>query len=197
MSIAERIKSGTVRHAKKIKDLVVRELKANTSPGKASLSLGLGVLVGFSPLYGLQTVLLLLLAFILRLNRPLALLGGSATPLPLVPFWVAAGIFTGKLVVPIATIKHFLAEGKTASTLSGLVRGTGDFYNVLRRILPADIIKKIDLQSGNELFAGVVQWAIGCCVFAVVCAILTVAITYPLFKRIRSARLKSAQTRPG
>ena len=185
----QRVKAIAARHAKKIKDLVIRELKANTSPAKASFSLGLGVLVGFSPLYGLQTVLLLLLAFMLRLNRPLALLGGSMTPLPLVPFWIAAGVFTGRLVVPVATIRQLLDAGKATM----FVHAAGSLFAFLRHLLPAGVLNKIDNQSGNHLLAGIVQWAIGCCVFAAVCAILTVVITYPLFKRIQAARRESAQ----
>lgn len=187
--LIQRVKAGAARHAKKIKDLVIKELKANTSPAKASFSLGLGVLVGFSPLYGLQTLLLLLLAFILRLNRPLALLGGSTTPLPLVPFWIAAGIFTGRLVVPLATIRQLLDAGKATMP----VNAAGSLFAFFRHLLPAGALNKIDNQSGSLLLAGFVQWAIGCCVFATVCAIMAVVITYPLFKRIRTARRESAQ----
>jgi uncharacterized protein (DUF2062 family) len=197
MDIVESIKTGAVRHAKKIGDLIVRELRANTSPGKASLSLGLGVLVGFSPLYGLQTVLLLLLAVVLRLNRPLALLGGSATPLPLVPFWIAAGIFTGKLVIPLSTVNQLLLADKAAIPLQVLVHGGRRVFAPFKHLLPAEIINKIDLQSGNQLAAGIIQWAIGSCVFAGVCAITTVIVTYPLFKRISASRMESQARREG
>jgi uncharacterized protein (DUF2062 family) len=188
MGIFQSIKAFVSKRADQAKNLVIRELKANTSPSRASLSLSLGVLVGFSPLYGLQTVLLLLLAFVLRLNRPLALLGGSTTPLPLVPFWVAAGIFTGKMVIPISVVKRSLDTGKTMFPLASLGHAAATAFTGIRRLLPAEMLVKIDRQSGQELLAGFVQWAIGCSVFAVICAVTTVIITYPLFKRLRSAR---------
>lgn len=58
---------------------------------RIALAFALGVLVGFSPLLGLHTVLALLLAFVLRLNR-VALLVGAWVNLPwiMVPYYSLA-----------------------------------------------------------------------------------------------------------
>jgi len=53
----------------KIVTVVKNELHANTSPLRVSFSLALGILVGFSPFYGLQTITVIALAFLFRLNR--------------------------------------------------------------------------------------------------------------------------------
>jgi hypothetical protein len=55
-------------------------------------------------------------------------------------------------------------------------------------LLPAGVLLTINRQSDHLMLARVIQWAIGCCVFALVSALVTVGITYTLFKRLRAAR---------
>jgi uncharacterized protein (DUF2062 family) len=54
---------------KKVKKKVISFLLYGITPPKLSLAITLGLLIGLSPLYGLTTVLCLLIALIFRLNH--------------------------------------------------------------------------------------------------------------------------------
>jgi glycosyltransferase involved in cell wall biosynthesis len=82
--------------------LVKQEMKANATPRRAAASLALGVFMAISPLYGFQVLLVLLLSFLLHLNRPLSLIGVSISPPPLLPAYMAAAIFVGAWIVPVS-----------------------------------------------------------------------------------------------
>jgi uncharacterized protein (DUF2062 family) len=174
----------------KIKTVLVRELHANTSPMRASLSLAFGILVGFSPFYGIHTLIVLPLAFLFRLNRPLALLATSATILPFVPFWLAAGIFTGELVVPVETagaIIDFVRDALPSGLFDRMIENSVEFS---KHILPTAIFDKIDAEAGHGVIDGFVQWMIGTCVLAVIGAVVTFVVSYLLLLRREVARRK-------
>ncbi|MBN2036236.1 MAG: DUF2062 domain-containing protein [Chitinispirillaceae bacterium] len=166
--------------------IVTYELHANATPLRAAVSLSVGILIGFTPFYGFHIITLLPLAFMLRLNRPLALLGVGATALPLVPLWIAAGIFTGKLVIPIAWCERVVdlfssvvPEGKILASIAAFSR----------RFFSDELFDKLTV-DGHDLAAGFIQWALGSCVLAVVAAAVALAVTYPLFLRIAKVRVK-------
>lgn len=163
---------------------MVQELRANATPLRASLSLGLGILIGFSPFYGLHIVTLLPLTYLFRLNRPLALLAVSTTALPVVPFWVAAGIFIGRLTIPIEWCETAVLWFGSVLPRHGLAGSAVGFF---RRLFPETLFDKLAL-DGNSLAAGFVQWALGSCVLALISATLTVVVTYPLFLRFERRR---------
>lgn len=170
----------------KCKKIIIYELQANATPLRASLSLGLGILIGFSPFYGLHIVILVPLAYLFRLNRPLSLLGVSTTVLPVVPFWVAAGIFTGKMTIPIKWCDRIV------EWFTGIVTGNGWIVSIetlFRRLLPNALFEKLPL-DGHSFATGFVQWALGSCVLAIISALVTVVITYPVFLRISRMRKK-------
>ena len=174
----------------KTKAVLSKELRANTSPLRASLSLALGVLVGLSPFYGIHTVIVLALAFMLRLNRPLALIASSITLLPFVPLWIAGGILIGEIVVPVETasrIIDFVKNSMTSEQFWGIAAGIAKFC---KRLLPPDVFDKVDEEASHGVIDGFVQWLIGCSVFAVVGAILTFAVCYFILIRRAAARRK-------
>ena len=169
---------------RKCREIVVRELRSNATPFRASLSLGVGILIGFSPFYGLHIITLIPLTFLFRLNRPLALLAVSSTSLPVVPFWVAAGIFIGKLTIPITWCEMLVDRLSGVFTANGWVVSVVAF---VRRLFPAILFDNLPLQ-GHALAAGFVQWALGSCVLAVIAGLLTVVVAYPIFHRISRVR---------
>jgi uncharacterized protein (DUF2062 family) len=180
---------------KKTKDVFVKELRANTSPMKASLSLALGILVGFSPFYGIHTIIILPLAFLLKLNRPLALLAVNTTILPLVPLWLAAGIFVGKIVVPVETasgVIEFIRNALPNGSFDGAVANAVGFS---KRLLPSTVFDRIDEEGGDGIIDGFVQWMIGSSVLAVVCAVLTFAVGYFILLRRQAARRNKSEAK--
>ena len=76
-----------------------RLLLERTSPANLAAAVFVGVLVGVSPFYGLQMVLVILLATTLRLNRLAALSAVQISVPPLYPFLVLASLETGSLVL--------------------------------------------------------------------------------------------------
>ncbi|NLD98387.1 MAG: DUF2062 domain-containing protein, partial [Fibrobacter sp.] len=118
-----------------------KELNSHTNPFKASLSLALGVFLAITPFHGLQVVSIFALSFILKLNRPLALLGVSISPAPLLPFWIAASIGTGRLFL-------------TSDTTTGLALK-------LQQILPENIFIWMHEKTSINLLPGFVHYIIG------------------------------------
>ncbi|MGA2507555.1 MAG: DUF2062 domain-containing protein [Chitinispirillaceae bacterium] len=172
----------------KTKLVLSKELHANTSPVRLSLSLALGVFVGLSPFYGIHTVIVLALAFILRLNRPLALIGSGITLLPFVPLWIAAGIFVGKIVVPVETasrIIDFVKNSMTPEQFWGVASGIAKFC---KRLLPHAVFDNVDEEASHGVIDGFVQWLIGCSVFAVIGAVVTFAVCYFILVRREAVR---------
>ena len=76
-----------------------RLLHTHDTPQRTAFAFALGVLVGFSPLLGLHTILCLILAFALDLNR-VAVLVGTYTNLPwfIGPYYTVATILGARLL---------------------------------------------------------------------------------------------------
>lgn len=70
-------------------------LKKNTSPLKASLAIGIGVLIGCSPLIGLHSFIAMFICLVARLNFPLMFLGTQVSLPFLMPFIITASIKLG------------------------------------------------------------------------------------------------------
>jgi uncharacterized protein (DUF2062 family) len=153
----------------KIKFLIKKELRANATPVKAALSLALGVFMAITPIHGFQVVTLLALTFLLRLNRPLAILGVSVSSAPLLPVWIAAGIGIGKIIVP-----------QSMATL---------IVNFCEQALPQKILSWMQSSSSvNGFLQGFVQWFIGSIVLAVIGGIVTFLIAFPLFSSFSKSK---------
>ena len=69
------------------------------SPEKLGMAVALGVFCGLSPLLGLQTLLALGLAWLLRLNKLAVLIGLQISAPPFTPFVVLAEIELGELIL--------------------------------------------------------------------------------------------------
>jgi glycosyltransferase involved in cell wall biosynthesis len=115
----------TVRE--KIHNLIKQELKANTTPFGAALSLASGVFFGILPFYGFQVFLLLTFSFIFKINRPLALLSVNVSPLPVIPFYIAAGVYIGNAVLPKSIIAAIDAVGYSKLLQGGIAWFVGSW----------------------------------------------------------------------
>lgn len=168
---------------KKGREVVAGELRANTSPLRVSLSIAVGIFVGLSPFYGLHTVIVIVLAFLLRCNRPIALAASCITLLPFVPLWIAAGIFAGKLVAPIQTVSRLIDLASGLVTSEHFWGITAWIVRISRRFLPPDVFNKVDEEAGHGIIDGFVQWFIGCSVLAAAGGLVSFAVCYYILLR--------------
>jgi uncharacterized protein (DUF2062 family) len=75
-------------------------LQVDDPPSKLALGLAVGVFIGCTPLWGLQTILAIVVATVFRLNR-LATVSGAWLNLPwFAPFVYGAALTVGNAVVP-------------------------------------------------------------------------------------------------
>ncbi|MFC3198924.1 DUF2062 domain-containing protein [Parapedobacter deserti] len=90
-------------------------LHSKDSPAKKSLSVALGVLVGLSPFWGFQTLIVLSLAWALSLNKVIAFAFTNVSIPPLIPFIIYACLEIGSFVLgqPKATVAFNWQEIET------------------------------------------------------------------------------------
>lgn len=80
--------------------VIIAMLKSHRSKTSAGLSLGLGVWIGCTPLFGFHTLIALAFAAIFPLNAVMLLLGSQISIPPLIPLLVFASILIGAQVAP-------------------------------------------------------------------------------------------------
>lgn len=73
------------------------------------MSIALGVFIGIAPLWGLQTVTVLFLAYVLRLNKLIAFAFSNVSIPPAIPVIIYFSLKMGSLFVP----NSLVAEGAT------------------------------------------------------------------------------------
>lgn len=76
-------------------------IKSNDTPIRKSCSIALGVFIGIAPFWGFQTVLVLFLATILKLNRAIAFAFSNISIPPFIPFIIYASLLLGRWIVPM------------------------------------------------------------------------------------------------
>ncbi|RZJ66433.1 MAG: DUF2062 domain-containing protein [Flavobacterium sp.] len=77
-------------------------LESGDSPAKKALSIALGVFIGIAPVWGLQTVAVLFLAYLFRLNKLIAFAFSNVSLPPMIPVIIFASLKIGALFVPNA-----------------------------------------------------------------------------------------------
>lgn len=84
-------------------------LESGDSNAKKALSIALGVFIGIAPLWGLQTVTVLFLAYVLRLNKLIAFAFSNVSIPPAIPVIIYFSLKMGSLFVPNSVV----TEGAT------------------------------------------------------------------------------------
>ncbi len=102
--------------------VIARLFREGFQPLPAGIAVGLGVVIGCSPLYGLHAIIAVLLAFFLKLNAVLLVIGTQISIPPLAPLLAAASFYIGgwirqSLALPISAYLDW--------PLGALVLGTG------------------------------------------------------------------------
>ncbi|MDT7828605.1 DUF2062 domain-containing protein [Pricia sp. S334] len=92
-------------------------LGSNDSPRKKALSIALGLFIGLSPFWGLHTLLVLGMAFLLKLNKPIAFAFSNISLPPFIPFILYASVQTGAWILGE---RHFFALDHIADNLLAL-----------------------------------------------------------------------------
>ena len=78
-------------------------LEGTDSNLKKSLSIALGTFIGISPFWGFQTLIVILLAVTLRLNKVLAFAFSNISLPPMIPFIIYESLVVGSYFVPTET----------------------------------------------------------------------------------------------
>lgn len=81
------------------KFLLENVLESDDSDSKKALSIALGVFIGISPFWGFQTVLVLFLAVLFKLNKAIAFAFSNISFPPLIPFIIFGSLQIGALFV--------------------------------------------------------------------------------------------------
>jgi len=74
-------------------------IESGDSPSKKAFSIALGVFIGIAPFWGLQTILVLFLAYILRLNKLIAFAFSNISIPPMIPFIIYASLKIGAIFI--------------------------------------------------------------------------------------------------
>lgn len=74
-------------------------IESGDSPSKKAFSIALGIFIGIAPFWGLQTILVLFLAYILRLNKLIAFAFSNISIPPMIPFIIYASLKIGAIFV--------------------------------------------------------------------------------------------------
>lgn len=116
-------------------------LGSNDSPAKKAGSIALGVFIGLSPFWGLHTLLVLFLSFLLKLNKPIAFAFSNVSLPPFIPFIILASLQIGSWI---------LGESFTLSLDS--INKNFDFLIHLKAYLLGSLVLAI---LGAVLFGGI------------------------------------------
>ena len=89
---------------KSFKDFLREDVLEGTDSNlKKSLSIALGTFIGISPFWGFQTLIVILLAVTLRLNKVLAFAFSNISLPPMIPFIIYESLVVGSYFVPTET----------------------------------------------------------------------------------------------
>jgi uncharacterized protein len=116
----------------RIRSWLEQLLHTHDTPHRTALAYAVGVLMGFSPMLGLHTVLGLALAFVFRLNRVAVVLGVYSNLPWLVPAYYTIATIAGAAVLGVDVQPRALEEAMRAISAATW----GDFGGLARRLAP-------------------------------------------------------------
>lgn len=96
--------------------LIENVLESNDSKLKKSLSIALGVFIGIAPFWGFQTILVLFLAYIFKLNKVISFAFSNVSFPPFIPFIIFASLKIGSILVKSEAV-IFSSSNETFDTI--------------------------------------------------------------------------------
>lgn len=184
----------------KLTNLVKEELHVHHDPARASFALALGVCIGLMPIHGLQVIAIIVLAFVLRLNKTLSFTGVTISSAPLIPFWIMLEYAIGRIIAPetaVIAAGRWLAAAGFERIVYGVVALAARFGSLL-----ADTgIRSLGgwfSQEAHAVEAAVwlVQWVLGSILFSLAAGAATFFVCWPILKTINRTRSTAAQGSP-
>jgi uncharacterized protein len=111
-------------------------LQLDEAPWRTALALAVGVFISFTPFWGVQTVLALVVATVCRLNRAVTLTGTWLNLPWFAPFIYAGALKLGAMLLPdlsgLAGISVWLLVGCTAMGLAAAIITWAVAFAVMR-----------------------------------------------------------------
>jgi uncharacterized protein len=135
----------------RIRSWLEQLLHTHDTPHRTAAAYSLGVFLGFSPMFGLHTVLGLALAFVFRLNRVAVVLGVYSNLPWLVPAYYTVATIAGAWVLGVDVQPRALEEAMRAVSAAGW----GDFGDVARRLAPIMWAFVLGSTAGAVLLAAI------------------------------------------
>lgn len=86
---------------KGVKRFFIEDLFGTQNPSKKALSIALGVFIGLSPFWGFQTLIVIFLALIFKLNKTIAFVFSNISIPPFIPFILYASSKMGQYLLGI------------------------------------------------------------------------------------------------
>ncbi len=133
---------------RKFKQSIIDVLKSHTSDMEITLGLAFGIFIGFIPIYGFQTIAILLITlFISKFNRISALLSSQLFIPPVIPFTVGLDYIVGSLIISgsiefihitqfeqiLLYVKPIFIGSAVVAPLMGILSGF-IFYPIVKKI---------------------------------------------------------------
>lgn len=123
----------------------------NATPTKLAWSVFVGLFLGVVPLYGVQTLICLAVAWLFRLNKLTVVAAAQISIPPFAPFLVAAGIVIGELVRFGEVRAPDLLEAR--GFLEGLFLLGGELPDLFLSCFVGDTLLGLALGAGGAGFA--------------------------------------------
>ncbi|WP_179348910.1 DUF2062 domain-containing protein [Winogradskyella pacifica] len=117
---------------------------SNDSPQKKALSIALGVFIGISPLWGIQTITVIFLALLLKLNKTIAFAFSNISLPPFIPFIILTSFQLGNFILGenvtfdineiiagfevLKHVKSYIVGSFALATLAALSSGTFSYF---------------------------------------------------------------------
>lgn len=149
-------------------------LHLDDAPSKIALGLAVGVFIGCTPLYGLHTLLALVVAFALRVNK-VATVTGAWFNLP----WIAPFVYGLSLKVG----EFILSGGQGLEFLRG--ERLGDLAAMIRPYLSFERFREGFLASFQLLFVASKPLFVGTTVVGVLAAVVTYVLALGAVRELR------------
>ena len=150
-------------------------LHLNDAPWKIALGLAVGVFISCTPFYGLHTVMALLAAYCLRLNKASTVTGAWLNLPWFAPFLYGFALKVGEFI---------MSGGQGLPEMRG--QGLGELVALIRPLLSLDKLKEGFLASSKLLFMISKPLLVGTTVVGFVASVVTYFVALEAVREIRS-----------